>query len=71
MGSRGKTEIVLCGPSGRWHLTRLDKEESRSNAAFTKLRRGDLVYLSSLPSRAFKHDGDLKIAKADAVEKIG
>lgn len=70
MGSKGKNEIVLCGPSGRWHLTRQDKNESKSNQTFEDLRRGDLVLVPKIPSRGFQNDGDLKIEKEDSVEKV-
>lgn len=70
MGSKGKSEIVLCGPVGRWHLTRLDKNESRANQSFKNLKRGDLVLVPKVPSRGFQNDGDLKIEKEDSIEKV-
>jgi hypothetical protein len=70
MGSKGKSEIVICGPSGRWHLTRLDKNESKENQDFTELKRGDLVYVNKIPPRQYHEDGDLKIEKGDVVQII-
>jgi ribosomal protein RSM22 (predicted rRNA methylase) len=70
MGSKGKSEIVLCGPSGRWHLTRLDKNESKENQDFADLKRGDLVYVNKIPPRQYQEDGDLKIEKGDVVQII-
>jgi ribosomal protein RSM22 (predicted rRNA methylase) len=69
MGSKGKSEIVLCGPAGRWHLTRLDKNESSLNKVFSKLKRGDLVFTPKIPERPFRNEGELKIEKEDVVEK--
>ncbi|MFO1518208.1 MAG: small ribosomal subunit Rsm22 family protein [bacterium] len=70
MGSKGKSEVVLCGPSGRWHLTRLDKAKSPANRHFEELKRGDLVYLEKIPARQFTNDGNLKIEKEDKLEKL-
>ena len=70
MGSKGKSEIVLCGPSGRWHLTRQDKNESKANKVFEDLQRGDLVLVPQIPSRGFDNNGELKLEKADSVEKV-
>ncbi len=69
MGSNGKSEIVLCGPAGRWHLTRLDKHESKANQAFENLQRGDLVLVPKIPTRGFQNDGELRIEKEDIIEK--
>jgi ribosomal protein RSM22 (predicted rRNA methylase) len=71
MGSKGKSEVVLCGPAGRWHLTRLDKAEAPPNRAFSKLKRGDLVYVGRIPSRQYTQDGETRIEKDDPLEIIG
>src|SRR4030095_5503640 len=70
MGSKGKSEIVLCGPGGRWHVSRLDKNRSESNRRFAELKRGDFVYVPKIPSRPLVQEGDLRIEKGDRVEKI-
>jgi len=70
MGSRGKSEVVLCGPAGRWHLTRLDKMASPQNRDFENLVRGDLVYAPTIPHKPFQNDGDSRIEKNDSVQKI-
>ena len=70
MGSKGKSEIVICGPSGRWHLTRLDKNASKENQGLKELERGDLVYFNKIPPRQFQEDGEIKIEKGDVIQKI-
>ncbi|MBL7684680.1 MAG: hypothetical protein JNK65_01430, partial [Deltaproteobacteria bacterium] len=70
MGSKGKSELVLCGPSGRWHITRLDKSKSPSNKSFTDLKRGDLVYLEKIPPKVFELDGEAKIEKEDKIQIV-
>ncbi len=70
MGSKGKSEIVLCGPNGRWHLTRQDKNESKTNKTFEDLQRNNLVMVPKIPTRGFVQDGDLQIMKEDIVEKV-
>lgn len=69
MGSKGKSEIVVCGPSGRWHLTRQDKNESKFNQSFDSLKRGDLILVPQIPSRGFTNDGEEKVEKEDRIEK--
>jgi len=70
MGSKGKSELVVCGPSGRWHLTRQDKNESKENQGLAELKRGDLVYVNKIPPRQYQEDGEVKIEKQDVVQKI-
>ena len=70
MGSKGKSELVLCGPAGRRHLTRLDKNESGQNQGFGNLRRGDLVTVPKIPTKPFRNEGEIRIEKEDLVEKI-
>ncbi len=70
MKTNGKVEALVCGPAGRWHLTRLDKNKSPSNQDLGEIRRGDLVYLPKIPLRPFQNSGDLKIEKEDKVKKI-
>ncbi len=70
MGSKGKSEIVLCGPAGRWHLTRLDKNEGAKNKVFAGLKRGDLIIAPKIPQKPFRNDGDIKLEKEDSIEKI-
>jgi ribosomal protein RSM22 (predicted rRNA methylase) len=41
--SKGKRELFLCGRGGRLLAVRMDKDESRTNAMFAELRRGDVV----------------------------
>jgi SAM-dependent methyltransferase len=70
MGSKGKSEVVICGPAGRWRLTRPDKNQGESNRDFLELKRGDFVYVPKIPVRAFQNDGEMKIEKEDKVGKI-
>lgn len=69
MGSKGKSEIVVCGPAGRWHVTRQDKNESKLNQALDALKRGDLILIPQIPNRGFNNDGEVKIEKVDRIEK--
>jgi ribosomal protein RSM22 (predicted rRNA methylase) len=41
--SKGKRELFLCGRGGRLLAARMEKDESRANAMFAELRRGDVV----------------------------
>lgn len=55
MWTKGKGEVVLCGPLGRYHVTLLDRNQSPANQLFKKIRRGDMVKIkvpasSSSPS---------------------
>ncbi len=46
LNSKGKSELLLCGPGGLpqlKRLTRLDKDRSSSNAGFDHAQRGELV----------------------------
>ncbi len=67
MKTRGKAELVICGPAGRWHLTRLDKEKSESNRALDQIQRGDFLWVEKLGARSFQAEGELRIEKADAI----
>ena len=41
--SKGKAEYYVCGAAGRKLITRLDKDTSPENQAYSGLRRGDIV----------------------------
>lgn len=43
MRSKGKQELVLCGPQGRIHLTAQYKHKSLKNKDFFEMQRGDKV----------------------------
>lgn len=69
MPSKGKLELVVCGPPGRYHLTRLDRDRSSINKTFGDLRRGDLVRLK-VPFKPYDADGRHGIRKDDEVVKL-
>ncbi len=46
--SKGKVEFYLCGKGGRRLITRLDKDRSRENDAFSALKRGDIASFRKL-----------------------
>lgn len=46
--SKGKRELLTCGPRGLEHLMRLDRHASEHNEAFETLRRGDLFTTEDL-----------------------
>jgi hypothetical protein len=46
--SKGKAEYFVCGAAGRKLITRLDKDASPQNQAYSELRRGDVVSFDDL-----------------------
>ncbi len=46
--SKGKAEYYACGTAGRKMITRLDKDRSPQNQAYSGLRRGDIVIFEDL-----------------------
>ena len=46
--SKGKAEYYVCGAAGRKLITRLDKDTSPQNHAYSGLRRGDIVAFDGL-----------------------
>lgn len=46
--SKGKAEYYVCGGAGRKLVTRLDKDRSPQNQAYSGLRRGDIVVFEGL-----------------------
>ncbi len=53
LGSRGKTERVLCGSDGALHLVRLlDREVRDGNRPYLELERGETVSIEPAPERA-------------------
>ncbi len=63
MPSKGKKEVVLCGPPGRYHLTRLDRNASASNQSFDRLRRGDLIEHHIPGSQGYRVDGNSELTR--------
>jgi SAM-dependent methyltransferase len=65
---KGKQRVFVCDDAhGRTAVSRLDRDQSGSNAPLEELHRGDLVYL-----RGFTQKGDgLRLSKESAVEKRG
>jgi hypothetical protein len=41
--SKGRQEILLCGPEGRVRVEVLDRDKHETGAAFMRTRRGDWV----------------------------
>jgi hypothetical protein len=46
--SKGKVEYYVCGAAGRKLITRLAKDASPQNQAYSGLRRGDIVVFEDL-----------------------
>ncbi len=46
--SKGKIEFYICGKGGRRPVIRLEKDATSTNAAFVRLRRGDVVGFEGL-----------------------
>lgn len=71
MPSKGKQEIVLCGPPGRYHLTRLDRNVSSTNQSFDRLRRGDLIEFHPAGSHPpYQVDGNSELTRQDYLKII-
>ena len=50
LGSRGKTERLVCRSDGEMRMMRLlDREVSESNALFLKAKRGDTLEITPIP----------------------
>jgi hypothetical protein len=48
LNSRGKSELLLCGPGGLpglFRTTRLDRDRSEANRVFDEVQRGDLIQM--------------------------
>ncbi len=63
MATRGKTEVVLCGPPGRIRVTRLDRDRSPENSPLDQVRRGDLITLQGFPSQKYQVNGTFRLNK--------
>ncbi|MDO8518679.1 MAG: small ribosomal subunit Rsm22 family protein, partial [Deltaproteobacteria bacterium] len=61
MPSKGKKELVLCGPPGRYHITRLDKNATATNRIFDEIKRGDLIELDIGPPAPYRVDGEFAV----------
>lgn len=48
---KGKRRVWVCSDEGRVAAVRLDRDSSQDNAAFSELRRGDLVQLGKVERR--------------------
>lgn len=67
--SRGKKEMILCGPLGRYHVTRLDRHRSATNHGFDGVQRGNRIRLKVKPAKPeFQVDGKYEIQEQDSVE---
>jgi ribosomal protein RSM22 (predicted rRNA methylase) len=53
--SKGKVEFVLCGEGRLRRIMRLDKDSSEKNAAFDKIKRGDLIALGNQNNKIEKN----------------
>lgn len=70
MATRGKTEIVLCGPVGRVQMTRLDKERSPDNEDIDIVRRGDLVKWPGAKTSQFENARQARVGKKDGFRRL-
>ncbi|EKD42294.1 MAG: ribosomal small subunit Rsm22 [uncultured bacterium] len=66
MPTNGKKEIVFCGPKGRYHLERLDKDKSAQNRMFDAMRRGDIVEWCGA-DKSYANDGRVRFSKEDVL----
>lgn len=71
MPTNGKKEVVLCGPAGRYHLSRLDRNASLKNKDFDQMKRGKLViYNPSERNEVFNVDARGVIGSNDSIELV-
>jgi SAM-dependent methyltransferase len=64
--SKGKVEYFICGQSGRKLVTRLDKDRTAENDAFTGLQRGDVARFVDLIDEEKRY----KVGKETSVNLI-
>ena len=70
--SKGKRELILCGPPGRYRVTRLDRDKGAPKAPFDRIGRGDLVEISAGErSDGYTVDGNIRLEKTDPVRLVG
>lgn len=66
LNSKGKKELVLCGPPGRYHVMRLDRDQSATNKGFDGAIRGHLVeWQPKSAAQEFCVDGEGQLGKGD------
>lgn len=68
MPSKGKKEVVLCGPPGRYHLSRLDKDRSTANKEFAEIHRGDLAEFDAGAPKGFRVDGESRVGRGEKIK---
>lgn len=68
--SKGKKELVLCGPKGRYHLKRLDRNKTRKTNDFDSVNRGDLVLWAGATSTDFSIDGQGELDRRSSLQRI-
>lgn len=68
MATRGKTEVILCGKSGRIRLSLLDRHQSSKNQAITKVKRGDLVEWEEWREEDFTDSGQFRLNKNSQIK---
>jgi len=61
--SKGKVEYYVCGAAGRKLITRLDKDASPQNQAYSGLQRGDIVVFEGLrdEGKRFKAEKETRV----------
>ncbi len=70
MATRGKTELVLCGPPGRIKLVRLDRDRTTANEDLDRVRRGDLVELKAQALPGFEVERNLRLQKKSTLKLL-
>lgn len=70
MATRGKTEIVLCGPGGRIRGTLLDRDQGPANRDIQKVRRGALVDVPDYSASEFNPDAKWRMGKKSFLKKV-
>jgi len=71
MPSNGKRELILCGPPGRYRLTKLDKDTTSTNKMFNQVQRGDVVEMDvGAKGKAYRVDGEYRVEKKDSIKVL-
>lgn len=65
MATKGKTEVILCGSTGRVRVTRLNRDRSERNQDMDRVKRGALVSLPQGDFKEYEVDRKVRLAKED------
>lgn len=70
MKTKGKTELVLCGPPGRLTLSRLDRERQAANAVLDEVRRGEVLEVKGMNLPGYEVGRKARVNPTLTIKKI-